>query len=120
MNNPMSEEELLRVLENSDDDFGLSSDTDLGEGDSGDDADPEWSLPIVQTNNTEQYEVDNTSDVRTISTSGYTRSNRPPIVTHSVFKIQRIESFSTILILILRLVETVFSLPVLPAWFTRN
>lgn len=32
----------------SDDDFGLSSGTDLGEGDSGDnDADLEWSLPIT-------------------------------------------------------------------------
>lgn len=58
----MTGEELLRMLENSDD-FGLSSGTDLGEGDSGDDdADPEWSLPIVQTNNTVQYEEDDMSD----------------------------------------------------------
>jgi hypothetical protein len=45
----MTDEELLLMLENSDDDFSLSSVTDLGEGDSGDDdADPEWKLPIVQ------------------------------------------------------------------------
>lgn len=38
MGNPaITDEELLRMLENSDDDFGLSSGTDLGEGDSGDD-----------------------------------------------------------------------------------
>lgn len=34
MNHAMTNEELLSMLENSDDDFGLSSGTDLGEGDS--------------------------------------------------------------------------------------
>lgn len=81
----MIDEELLRLLENSDDDFGLSSGTDLGEGDSGDDDfDPEWSLPILQTNNTVQQEEENISDVP-ISSSGYTWSNRSPIVTHIPF-----------------------------------
>lgn len=78
----MTDEELLRMLENSDDDFGLSSDTDLGEGDSGDDdADPEWSLPIVQPEEDNQI----ISDVPIISTSGYTWSNIQPIVTRIPF-----------------------------------
>lgn len=84
MGNPMTDEELLSMLEKSDDDFGLSSGTDLGEGNSGDD-DPEWSHPILQTNNTVQHEENNISDVPIISTSGYTWSNRPPIVTHIPF-----------------------------------
>lgn len=83
MSNPvLTDEELLRMLENSDDEFGLSSGTDLGEGDSGDDdADPEWSLPTVQ------HEEDNQiiSDVPIISTSGYTWNNTQPIVTHMPF-----------------------------------
>lgn len=82
MSNPITDEELLRMLENSDDDFGLSSGTDLGEGDSGDDdADPEWSLPIVQRE--EDNEI--MSDVPIISTSDYTWSNRQPIVTRIPF-----------------------------------
>jgi len=86
MGNPVTDEELLRMLENSDDDFGLSSSTDFGEGDSGDDgANPEWSLPIVQTNNMLQHEEDNISDVPIISTSGFTWNNRPPIMTHILF-----------------------------------
>jgi len=34
MTSAITDEELLSMLENSDDDFGLSSGTDLGEGDS--------------------------------------------------------------------------------------
>jgi len=91
MGNPMTDEELLRLLENSDDNFGLSSGTDLGEGDSGDDDfDPEWSLPILQTNNTVHQEEENISDVPIISLHrviSFTiiRSNRSPIVTHIPF-----------------------------------
>lgn len=83
----VTDEELLRMLENSDDDFGLSSGTDLGEGDSGnDDVDPEWTLPIMQTNITEQLEEDNNiSDVSISSTSGYTWSNRQPTLTRIPF-----------------------------------
>lgn len=82
VNPAMTDEELLRMLENSDDDFGLSSGTDLGEGDSGDDdVDPEWSLPIVQPEEDNQI----ISDVPIISTSGYTWSNRQPIVSHIDF-----------------------------------
>lgn len=82
MGNPVTDEELLRMLENSDDDFGLSSGTDLGEGDSGDDdADPEWSLPKVQPEEDNQI----ISDVPITSTSGYAWSNRQPIVTRIPF-----------------------------------
>ncbi|XP_025404973.1 piggyBac transposable element-derived protein 4-like [Sipha flava] len=82
MGNPMTDEELLLMLENSDDDFGLSSGTDLGEGDSGDDdADPEWKLPIVQREEDNQI----ISDVPIISTSGYTWSNKQPLVTRIPF-----------------------------------
>lgn len=85
MTSAMTDEELLSMLENSDDDFGLSSGTDLGEGDSGDDdVDPEWTLPIMQ-NNTAEQEEDNVSDVPITSTSGYTWSNRRPIVTRVPF-----------------------------------
>ena len=83
MGNPATtDEELLRMLENSDDDFGLSSGTDLGEGDSGDDdVDLEWSLPLVQPEEDNQI----ISDVPIISTSGYTWSNRQPIVARIPF-----------------------------------
>lgn len=55
MTSAMTDEELLSMLENSDDDFG--SGTDLGEGDSSDDdVDPEWTLPIMQNNTAEQEE----------------------------------------------------------------
>lgn len=51
----MTDEELLRMLENSDEDYGLSSGIDLGEGDSGDeDIDLEQTHPVMQTNITEQ------------------------------------------------------------------
>jgi len=82
MGNPVTDEELLRMLENSNDDFGLSSGTDLGEGDSGDDdADPEWSPPIVEPEENNQI----ISDVPITSASGYPWSNRQPIVTRIPF-----------------------------------
>ncbi|KAL4126783.1 hypothetical protein QTP88_010992 [Uroleucon formosanum] len=82
MNRAMTNEELLSMLENSDDDFGLSSSTDLEEGDSGDDdVDPESIHPIMHINITEQEEEDNISDTPIPSTSGYTWSNRKPTMT---------------------------------------
>lgn len=86
MGSAMTDEELLRMLENSDDNFGLSSGTDLGEGDSGDDdADPEWALPVEQTNTTLRQEENSISDTPILSTSGYTWGNRPPTVTNFPF-----------------------------------
>lgn len=85
MGNPMTDEELLSMLENSDDDFGLSSGTNLGEGDSSDDdADPEWSLPIIQSEE-DNHNNQIIPDVPIISTSGYTWSSRQPIVTRILF-----------------------------------
>lgn len=80
----MTDEELLSMLENSDDDFGLSSGTDLGEGDSSDDDfDLKWTLLVVQTNTLEQE--DNISDFFTPSISGYTWSDKQPTVTRIPF-----------------------------------
>lgn len=86
MTSAMTDEELLSMLENSEDDFGLSSGADLGEGDSGDDdVDPESTHQVVQTNITEQQEEDNISDTPVPSTSGYTWSNRKPTLTRIPF-----------------------------------
>lgn len=74
MDNAMTDEELLRMLDDSDEDFGLSSSSDW-EGDSGDD----------DIDSTVEQEEDNISDAPILSTSGYTWSNIPPTVTHIPF-----------------------------------